>query len=443
MDDRVRAWVTANVGEIVDIERQHRWRPAWFVVAQTHTGERRLYVRGNRDGFGFMEVSREAAVLRVLARHGVPVPTVHGEIDGDAVVMDWLPGDAGLDATADPREVDAVMDSYVDALAAVHAIDPAEFAEIGIATPDTPAGVALDFFEDFVARYREFKQRPEPVLEFVIGWLRRRVPEGAGSPRFLLGDTGQFMWADGRVTGLIDVELAHVGDVAHDLAGLRLRAVTEHMGDLGRVLRRYEEVTGRAVDRDAVEFHTAKFAVCTPLGLVIALHLDLPMPEILQYTEWFHQLSLHAIECIARLEDVRLDPIALPDPVENGQSGVARGLATMVESLEVSDAMAEYRRETVAAVARYVERAHAHGPGIDAADAADVAELLGADVPADRRSTDQALEDFVVDAGPEHDRALVALLRRRVMRQMLLLEPVLVAPGGIGHVAPLPDLFAQ
>ncbi|MDV3132069.1 phosphotransferase [Mycobacterium sp. 29Ha] len=440
--DAVVEWISTTVGPIRSIDRQQRWRPAWFVTAESNGRPVRLYVRGNREGFGFAGVEAEAAILREMENHGIPVPHVHGVIaDGAAVVMDWLSGEADLSSAADAVEIDAVMDDYVDALVRAHRIDPAAFADIGLRVPTGAHGVALDYFETFVERYRSFKQRPEPLLEFAIGWLRRNPPTHRSTPRFVLGDTGQFMFAEGRITGLLDVELAHIGDISHDLAGLRLRNVTEPMGDLGRVLRRYAEVSGEPLDVASIEFHTAKFALCTPLGVALVLHLDLPLLDIVQYIEWFHQLSLHAIESIARLSDVELAPVSLPDPVRSRYDGVIGGLSTMVESLDVSAGITEYQRGSVASVARFCHRVSEFGDAIDRADLADIEATtrLGS---TDRRAADQALEAFILDAGPEHDAALVQLLHRRVMRQLLLLEPLL-SGGRIGHVAPLAELLAS
>lgn len=439
-DAVVEAWISANIGPVRAIERQHRWRPAWFVTAGDAGHEIGLYVRGDREGFGFATVAAEAAILRVMEAHGIPVPHVHGEItETSAVVMDLLPGAPNPCDVGDARDLDAVMDDYVDALVRAHAIDPAAFAGANLRIPVGAPAIALDYFETFVTRYRDFKQRPEPLLEFAIGWLRRNVPKHRPTPQFVLGDTGQYMYADGRITGLIDVELAHIGDASHDLAGLRLRNVTEPMGDLGRVLRRYEDVSETPLDRAAIEFHTAKFALCTPLGVAIVLHLDLPLTDIVQYIEWFQLLSLHAIESIARQADVPLSPVSLPGPAPTAYPGAVAGLASMVESLTVPAGIAEYQRASVANAARLCHRVIEYAHAIDVADLDDLEPLLGSR-PADRATGDEALEQFVRTAGPHHDSALIALLHRRVMRQLLLIEPLLTG-GRIGHVTPLSELL--
>lgn len=440
VDSVVEDWISANIGPVRAIERHHRWRPAWFVTADRGGREVGLYVRGDREGFGFASVAAEAAILRVMETHQIPVPHVHGEIlEASAVVMDLLPGVPNPCHTDDADGIDAIMDSYVDALVRTHSIDPAAFAAANLRIPDGARALALDHFETFVARYRNNKRRPEPLLEFAIGWLRRNAPAHRSTPSFVLGDTGQYMAADGRITGLIDVELAHIGDVSHDLAGLRLRNVTEPMGDLGRVLRRYEAASGTQLDRAAIEFHTAKFALCTPLGVAMVLHLDLPLTDIVQYIEWFHLLSLHAIESIARQADVQLSAVSLPDPMPTAYPGAIAGLASMVESLPVPAGIAEYQRSAVAKVAQFCHRVNEYAHAIDAADLDDIRDLLGSR-PADRAEGDQTLEKFVRTAAPHHDPALIALLHRRVMRQLLLMEPLLTG-GRIGHVTSLTELL--
>ena len=52
---------------------------------------------------------------------------------------------------------------------------------------------------------------------------RARAGGPARQARFITYDSFQFMFADGRITGLLDFEHAHVGDPMMDLAALRIR----------------------------------------------------------------------------------------------------------------------------------------------------------------------------------------------------------------------------
>ena len=110
-DQKVRAWLERELGgTVVAFDRQARWRPAWFADVSRDGRLRRYYVRGSRGG-NFLEMitlAQEADVNRVLLKHGVPVPAVHGMIDDPpAIIMDRLPGRANL-ATAGRWALEAI-----------------------------------------------------------------------------------------------------------------------------------------------------------------------------------------------------------------------------------------------------------------------------------------------------------------------------------------------
>ena len=114
-DQKVRAWLERELGgTVVAFDRQPRWRPAWFADVSRDGRLHRYYVRGSRGG-NFLEMitlAQEADVNRVLLKHGVPVPAVHGMIDDPpAIVMDRLPGRANLATAVDDAERDAVLDA--------------------------------------------------------------------------------------------------------------------------------------------------------------------------------------------------------------------------------------------------------------------------------------------------------------------------------------------
>jgi len=440
----VAAWIEANLGTVVAIERQPRWRPAWFVDVVGDNGLLQLYVRGAREGGGNVyPLQQEAALLQVLEAHGIPAPHVYGMIaEPWAIVMDRLPGRANLGTVEDDAERSAILDDYIDILARIHAIEPSAFEAAGLTTPRGPEAVALTWFNRVEDRYRQTKQRPEPLLEFCIKWVRRNVPAGREDPRFILCDPGQFMFHEGRISGVLDLEFAHIGDVAHDLASLRLRTFAEPLGDVGAALRRYEALTDAPLDLDLIDFHTVKWVLCTPISLVTTMHAPPQVPELMQYVEWFHQYSLIGIEGIANMIGVALPDVALPDPAPTRYTGIFEAITPAVRSLAGDDPVAQFRRDRTAAMAEYLRRIDAYGAAIEAADLDDLAGLLG-ERPADWRAGDAALEAFVLAAGPEHDAALVRLFHRRAMRQMRLLEPILNRTKTIAHLIPLPELLRR
>src|SRR3546814_10676833 len=77
------------------MERQVRWRPAWFADVEKNGEIIELHLRGDRAGDVaiFPELKREADIMQVLFEHGIPVPKIHGYlVDPPCIVMDSLPG---------------------------------------------------------------------------------------------------------------------------------------------------------------------------------------------------------------------------------------------------------------------------------------------------------------------------------------------------------------
>jgi aminoglycoside phosphotransferase (APT) family kinase protein len=76
----------------------------------------------------------------------------------------------------------------------------------------------LDYWEQ---RIDEDEMSPEPVIRAAIRWLRRRPPPPAQKLSVVHGDyrTGNFLFdTDGNIRGILDWEMAHLGDPLEDLA---------------------------------------------------------------------------------------------------------------------------------------------------------------------------------------------------------------------------------
>ena len=224
-------------------------------------------MRGSRGG-NFPEMitlAQEAEVNRVLFKHGVPVPRVHGMIDDPpAIVMDRLPGRVNLAKAADDAEREAVLDDYVEAMRRMHAIDVREFGAIGLRVPADNREAALNLYATGEANFRRAKSAPSPMIEFMWRWMRRNVPAGREQRALLQADSAQFVYENGTLSGLIDFEAAYIGDPVAEFAAMRSRDCEEPLGDIGRIARKYEAATGTRIEASAVEFHTAGWSLMTP-----------------------------------------------------------------------------------------------------------------------------------------------------------------------------------
>ena len=269
-DDAAEARIHAYVeevtgGRIVRIERQVRWRPAWFADVEKDGAILHLHLRGDRAGDVaiFPDLKREADIIRILHDHGVPVPRIYGYLaDPPCIVMESIEGTRDLSDLPEETKSSVGRD-YMAAVAAMHRVPLAPLvAEAGIHLPQGAEDIALVGLRAYLPQYHRIKRRPEPLIEFVIGWLRRNVPQHRTRAAFIQFDSGQFLVHEGRMTKLYDFEFSMIGDPLTDLATMGMRNSYEPLGPpLAELVLHYEEATGEPVDHAAVLFHVLQFSV--------------------------------------------------------------------------------------------------------------------------------------------------------------------------------------
>ena len=157
----------------------------------------------------------EAALIRAAESAGVTAPQVLAELIpadgiGSGFVMRCLPGTpdpAIILSTDDPA---ALLADLARELAAIHRIPIA-----GLPAPVMDTAAALD---DLKTRFFAYGG-DRPILALALRWLERNLPAPT-APRLLHGDfrLGNVLVEQGRLTGVLDWELAHLGDPHEDLA---------------------------------------------------------------------------------------------------------------------------------------------------------------------------------------------------------------------------------
>ena len=224
-----------------------------------------------------LDLPGEAAVIRLARAGGVPAPEVVTELApsdgiGQGFVMHAIAG------TAEPAQVlagdpGAMIGDLAGALARIHAIDPAPLGFLPNLVP--AAGV-----EGLAAQFASFGG-DRPIIALGLAWLRRNLPP-ARAARLVHGDfrIGNVMAEQGRLTGVLDWELAHTGDFHEDLAfGCmavwrfgKLDCPAFGFTDLETFLAAYTRAGGAEVDRAAFRFwlvyRTAWWALgCLSMGV--------------------------------------------------------------------------------------------------------------------------------------------------------------------------------
>lgn len=169
------------------------------------------------------DTGAEYHVLQALTGTGVRAPAAlaldaTGAVTGaPAIVLERIAGRA--DAVAflkpeNPASSIALAGELADVSADLHGFD---WRAAGLCAPAGDATTGL--IEDWATRYESARLAPHPPLTHLIGWLRRHRP--APRPLALVhGDLrpGNFLALDGRITALLDWEMAHIGDPAEDVA---------------------------------------------------------------------------------------------------------------------------------------------------------------------------------------------------------------------------------
>ena len=238
-------------------------KEAWFVDLERPDGTTaHLFLRYDRSDPARTRdpwtLHREATVYLALQDGPVPVPRVLGVHPvHQAMLSERVAGENWFSRIADPAEQEATARDFMTKLAALHSLDAAALdlpAFPAVTTVADAVHAELDEWERVLA---ERGGTPDPALAFSLRWLRRHVPDYAGPPVLVQGDTGpgNFMYEGGRVTAVVDWELAHLGDPMDDIAWLSLRATQEPFTDFPTRLREYAELSGNAIDEARVHYY--------------------------------------------------------------------------------------------------------------------------------------------------------------------------------------------
>jgi len=259
-------WGRRLGGVITDVERMvgGASRETWAL----RLDGRPLVLR--RDPPGALRagaMSREAALIRAAGAAGVPVPEVVASGD-DFIVMERLYGETiprrilRDEAFAGARAKLTVQ--CAEALARLHrtvqAID-------GMPADDNPLASLRDVLDAF--------GEPHPALE--LGFLRLAKTRPAATARTVVhGDfrLGNLMVDGGGLVGVLDWELAHVGDPAEDLGWLCVPswrfggpAPVAGVGTREELLAAYAAAGGAPVDLETLSwweaFGTLRWGVIT------------------------------------------------------------------------------------------------------------------------------------------------------------------------------------
>lgn len=422
IDVIVLDWLTANLGTVLDIRREGRWRAAWYAHVAAKDGVLSLYIRGARDGrWPPQPLSYEAEVQHYLGEQGLKVPKIYGFIPSvPAMVMECVPGRANLATADDEASRHAIVEQLVDQMRLMHRADPSGVVAAGAPNPADPAALALNSYREVEQIYLDGDKMPSPDIEFVRRWLDRNVPPCVNGPSVIAMDAGQFVFEGAELTSLIDFEFVSVGDYHTDFAALRTRTKIEPLGDLPTLMRLYEDRGGKPIDIARVRYHSVAFSLFTPLEIAHDLARPQSTLDFHEYTIWHTASIKDALEGIAEIEGYALDIYEPPAKAPSRAASTMESMDLVLSQLPAPDDYAAFRRDSVLMALRFLHKREAWRDAFEREYCDDVEMLTGAR-PASEWEADVQLEAYVRAASSGLDEPIVRLLHRRVQRTALLL----------------------
>ena len=131
-------------GRIISLERQPRWRKAWYAAVERAGETLPIYVRGDKqiDAEPYPGLGREAAILRLFGAGGLPVPRVYGMTqDPISIVMERVRGTRDVGQAINDDERRGLAEQYIEVLARMHSLDVKPFVQAGVAPAQDPPHV--------------------------------------------------------------------------------------------------------------------------------------------------------------------------------------------------------------------------------------------------------------------------------------------------------------
>ncbi len=321
------SWIEQATGSTVASAARHlsgASRQAWTI--DTADG-RPLFLLRDQVGAGGGS-ARDAAVLRALASSPVPVPAV---VADDAplgvVLLERVAGRSDFPAVDREDEREPTARHLMEITGSLHLLDIEPLGLDHLARPATARDHALALLDGFAPMADLLDSGdPEPLFDVAIDWLRRHVPTAVERTSLVHSDMGpgNFLYAGGRVTAVLDWEVAHLGDPMEDLAAISIRDMATPVGHLPTRYREYTESSAITVDLERVRYYRVLVLTRNSLMLSLALQRATPTLDVAQLSMYRMLLMRAAAISLA-------DAVAHGDSADRARAADSRSASGLVE----------------------------------------------------------------------------------------------------------------
>lgn len=438
------AWVEETTGgEIIERVEHARWRPQWFLKVALPNGAIGEYVlRGYRNS-GVVDseegsrrrLRREAGVLAALQGTGVKVPRYFGyESTGDWFLMERVSGSELLTELDDADLQAQIFRLYLDNMALLHRLDPAELdLPEDIFRPRDAEECATWAYCAGERNFRANPGGPDPLYELALSWLSRNRPKSASRLSLCTGDMGanQFFFEDGALRSIFDLEMAYIGDPLQDIGLMRYRNLCYPISGFGAGVRHYFEVAGRPFDEASLNYWTVVGLLGASLNYApLREHPDPRKPGDMSLIFAMTMRRRGLAEVLHHIHGLTLPPRPSPAPAEDDFS---RYFEFLVEEIRQhhwpsAEEKAKHALKTLQSHAEVLRNCNLFGAEITAANLEDLAACLDHRPPDLRSGLNSLVELVAKDPEADFPRRIAALYRIEVRNEHLL-EPVIRACG--------------
>jgi len=273
--NKISTIFSSESSELTDLTRlsggasQETWA---FTIIDPKTGPNRFILRRAPDGQderrseAAIALSTEARLIKQARKNGVPTPSVlhictPSDGLGDGFIMAFLEGETIArkilrnEAYASARA--ELAPACGTALANIHALSLGSLSELAL--PHSDGLAQLKQYEDI---YRNF-ERPRPIIELAFQVLMRAPPRPL-EPVLVHGDfrLGNLMIDGYGLAGVLDWELAHIGDPREDIGWIcvnswRFGQSGNRVGGFGTLdafLAAYAEASGQVFGPEEIDW---------------------------------------------------------------------------------------------------------------------------------------------------------------------------------------------
>lgn len=327
---------------------------------------------------------REAAVLKALSgplkTAGVRVARFITALpERRALLGEFIGGESNFNKLKTEEERLAVASDFMAQLAALHAIDISRNPVEGMGPVRKPS-------ETIRLRLAELRNRHEgagwdPLIHLTLNWLEANIPPDPERTVLVHGDAGpaNFLYADGKVTALLDWELTHYGDPMADLAMVCIRMLFQPFVALPKAFAAYEAAGGAKVDIQRIRYYRLFFQVGFS-GRSRYEDPAAPPPPNLGMNLVYSTIHRRVLsEALAELAGVDLPRVVLPDaPPGAYDRSFELALIDLRDFIvpRIADQQAAVKAKGLARLVKWWRDIERYKPGFDAAEKAEISTAL-------------------------------------------------------------------